>query len=65
MAHKHVLFRATAREKTLRGTTRLSDAVRATENAVSVGSVLLPTEVTMTGIPEPKIERALDSETGM
>ena len=30
MAHKHVLFQATAREKILRGATALSDAVRVT-----------------------------------
>lgn len=30
MAHKHVLFRASAREKILRGTTQLSDAIRVT-----------------------------------
>src|SRR5512134_1818893 len=30
MAHKHVLFRSAAREKILRGTTQLADAVRIT-----------------------------------
>ncbi|MCZ7656836.1 MAG: chaperonin GroEL [Xanthobacteraceae bacterium] len=30
MAHKHVLFRSAAREKVLRGTTQLADAVRVT-----------------------------------
>ena len=35
------------------------------ENAVSVASVLLLTEVTMTEIPETKKERALEQEMGM
>ena len=30
MAHKHVLFRSAAREKILRGTTQLADAIRVT-----------------------------------
>ena len=37
----------------------------ALENAVSVASILLLTEVTMTEIPEEKKERALESEMGM
>jgi chaperonin GroEL len=37
----------------------------ALENAVSVASVLLLTEVTMTDIPEPKKESALEPEMGM
>jgi chaperonin GroEL len=37
----------------------------ALENAVSVASILLLTEVTMTEIPEEKKERALESEMGL
>ena len=37
----------------------------ALENAVSVASVLLLTEATMTEIPEPKRERATEPEMGM
>jgi chaperonin GroEL len=37
----------------------------ALENAVSVASVLLLTEATMTDIPEPPKERALEPEMGM
>jgi chaperonin GroEL len=35
------------------------------ENAVSVASVLLLTEVTMTEIPEKKGERSVEPELGM
>ena len=37
----------------------------ALENAVSVASVLLLTEATMTEIPEPRSERAPEAEMGM
>ncbi len=37
----------------------------ALENAVSVASVLLLTEATMTEIPEPKKEQAIESEMAM
>ncbi|HUJ98922.1 MAG TPA: chaperonin GroEL, partial [Stellaceae bacterium] len=37
----------------------------ALENAVSVASILLLTEVTMTEIPEKKKEAALEPEMGM
>src|SRR5574341_2042733 len=99
MASKQVLFRSEAREKVLRGSATLADAVRVTlgpkskcvliqkrfglaarkeyvdlveagiidptkvvrialENAVSVASVLLLTEATLTEVPEAKEERA-------
>ena len=45
MPHKQLIFRAAAREKVLRV---------ALENAVSVASVLLLTEATLTEIPEAK-----------
>jgi chaperonin GroEL len=53
VAHKQVLFRSAVREKILRG---------ALDNAVSVASVLLLTEATMTEIPEKKEQRALTPE---
>jgi chaperonin GroEL (HSP60 family) len=96
MAHKQILFRSAAREKILRGTTQLADAVRVTlgprsksvliekkwgapivcndgvtivrialENAVSVASILLLTEATMTEIPEDKKERGAEPEMAM
>jgi len=37
----------------------------ALENAVSVASVLLLTEVTMTDLPEPKNERRVEPEMGL
>lgn len=37
----------------------------ALENAVSIASVLLLTEATMTGIPEPKTDQAIQSEMAM
>ena len=77
MAHKQVLFHSAAREKVLRGASLLADAVEAgivdpvkvvrtaLENAVSVASVLLLTEATMTEIPEPKRERMAEPDMAM
>jgi chaperonin GroEL len=85
MTAKQVLFRATARERILRGAAQLADAVRITlgpksnpfvdlieagivdpvkvvrialGNAVSVASVLLLTEATMTELPAKPKEHA-------
>ena len=44
MAHKQILFRSAAREKVLRGTTQLADAVRVTLGPRSINqSINKPT----------------------
>ena len=67
MAHKQVLFRSEAREKILRG--GIIDPTKvvrvALENAVSVASVLLLTEATLTELPEPKEHGGTSMPSGM
>jgi len=66
MTYKQVLFQSAAREKVVRGATQLANAVRITlgpkSNAVSVASILLLTEATMTEIEEPKAAAAAAPE---
>ena len=58
MAHKRVLFRSGGSARTSTAA-KPGDALHiALEMAVSVASVLLLTEATMTELPEPKGEQA-------
>lgn len=64
MASKRLLFRSAAREKILSGATAPADAARiALENAVSVASVLLLAEATLTEKPEEKKEAHATQES--
>jgi hypothetical protein len=58
MSHKHVLFRSAARLRALPCAGPRTPVPLALENAVSVASVLLLTEATLTEVPEKKAERA-------
>lgn len=66
IAHKQMLFRSEARETILRGGgLTLLRTIDALENAVSVTSVLLLTEATLTEIPEANPKTLPDGEGGL